>query len=1333
MLLRRTLALLLATAGPLAAQSPDSARIRASPPGSGRPRVHDSWLERDLVPGAQFTAVVQSPDGYLWIGTTAGLFRFDGTRAVPVGGKTGDSVQSAWILSLIRANDGTMWAGTLRHGLLHVVNGVATQWTTTRGVPGTQVNAVYQDRTGTIWVGSTLGMCRIAGDRCQRVGPSGAPALAFGTDWDGRLLVGAYGLYRLDGDTLAAVPGLSRQVYRINRIMTDTGGVAWLGTTAGLVRLSRPETNAGVPQMRVFTTADGLASNYVLAMRRAPDGDLWVGTLGGGIAVLHDGQFTTIDETRDLSDNRVNDLLVDEEGDVWAATSGGLDDFHAGAIRTFARADGLFDPFVWAVAGDDAGNVWLTTNSGGITRFDGRHFQTWRDDPSLATGRIRVIAPLSNGTVWFGGRRGTVGRLVNGRVQNFGGRPGAPTGDIVSILPLPDSGVLLGGTEGLFRLDNGRFTSVALPGDSSDRSVRVLTRSTDGTIWAAGNSLYRIRNGAARMEGGPGTFRATPVTAILADSGMLWLSTGGAGLRLFAHDTLYSLAGASPIMLDDAFALEDDAHGGLWMASSFGLQRVSKRDLIAAAHGQHAGIDVRSFAKADGLQSTEFNSSGGSSGWRAPNGRLWFAGSNGLVEVDPPAIQPPASPPRARVEALIADGRRLPTVGAVTLPTGARQIEVDFTSLRFRSVRQLRFRYRLLGFDTTWVDAGPRRSAYYTSLPGGAYEFQVTARDDAGVWNPQPATVTFRAVPPFVDTRGFLLLLAALGLGATVGLMRLRERAVHRRAERLAAEVADRTADLRQQIANRERAEQALREAHDGLEHRVAERTDDLARANDELRFNQERLALVLRQLPALVWTTDLELRVVSAMGSGLSGIGLEQGELVGRTFGEVVEDPALATVLSDAHRESLAGRQVQHQTSFRGHVFEWRVEPMTDGSRITGAIGFAFDVTERAKLREQILQAQKMDSIGRLAGGVAHDLNNILTAVLGFVELSREAAGASGLGANLDEIRTAAERAGALTSQLLTFARRQKTTVRPLDLNRMLAELDALLRRLLAVDVDFTVEPGRDVPPVLADPTQIEQVIVNLAVNARDAMPDGGRLTVSTANVVLTEPHGDCPAGRYARLSVTDTGTGMTEEVQRHAFEPFFTTKELGKGTGLGLATCFGIVREFGGFVEIDSAVGRGTTMHAYLPATDQKPSRTVRSPDAKPRAVDGETLLVAEDEEQVRLFVLRALESLGYRVLVGEDGEAALRVAREHQGPIHLLLADLRMPHMGGYDLAAKLHEVRPETRILFMSGYADSTPPTDDPAIVQAPRLTKPFRLSLLAQAVRDLLDGAPVTVA
>jgi signal transduction histidine kinase len=395
-----------------------------------------------------------------------------------------------------------------------------------------------------------------------------------------------------------------------------------------------------------------------------------------------------------------------------------------------------------------------------------------------------------------------------------------------------------------------------------------------------------------------------------------------------------------------------------------------------------------------------------------------------------------------------------------------------------------------------------------------------------------------------------------------------------------------------------------------------------------------------------------------------------------------------------------------------------------------------AGEALERLSLERRLREAQRLEALGRLAGGIAHDFNNLLTAIIGYSELVRSRLQKAGLGgwSEVDEVRRAADMAASLTAQLLTFAREQARTPVPLDVNQLIARLEDMLRTLIGERIELELHLDPEVGGVRADPSQVEQVVVNLALNARDAMPDGGRLTIETANHERQHAelgsHDPMPAGRYVVLGVRDTGVGMDASTEAQIFEPFFTTKERGKGTGLGLATVYGIVKQNSGQIAVHSIPGDGTAFEVYLPRVEV--DSALETADALPApASDGtETILLVEDADAVRGLVRQVLERKGYTVLEARDGEHALEVSAEHEQPIALLLADVVMPKMGGHDLARRLRSLRPETRVLYMSGYTGGALGDGGELPEGTALLTKPFDADALARRVREVL-GEPAS--
>jgi PAS domain S-box-containing protein len=396
----------------------------------------------------------------------------------------------------------------------------------------------------------------------------------------------------------------------------------------------------------------------------------------------------------------------------------------------------------------------------------------------------------------------------------------------------------------------------------------------------------------------------------------------------------------------------------------------------------------------------------------------------------------------------------------------------------------------------------------------------------------------------------------------------------------------------------------------------------------------------------------------------------------------------------------------------------------------VVGVSTIVRDITDRKKLEEQLRQSQKMEAVGRLAGGIAHDFNNLLSVIVGYTYVLQSSLPDDEVLRNsAEQVMNAADKASSLTRQLLAFSRRQVLQPEIIDLNDILAGMEKMLPRVIGEDIEIRTVPTPDIKRVKADPGQIEQVIMNLVVNARDAMPNGGKLTMETGDVRFNAhdaaAHNVRP-GDYVLLAVSDTGIGMDAETRAHIFEPFFTTKEPGRGTGLGLATVYGIVNQSGGYVWVYSEVGKGTTFKIYFPATSAQPepSRISREPQI---ALTGhETVLLVEDEANLRTLIEQVLGGQGYKVLVANTGEAALELVKQHKGPIHLLITDVVMPRMGGKQLVDQLAPQRPEMKVIFMSGYTNNALLHNEALQQDALFLQKPFTPDVLLKKVRDALN-------
>ncbi|MEO7730312.1 MAG: response regulator [Kofleriaceae bacterium] len=501
-------------------------------------------------------------------------------------------------------------------------------------------------------------------------------------------------------------------------------------------------------------------------------------------------------------------------------------------------------------------------------------------------------------------------------------------------------------------------------------------------------------------------------------------------------------------------------------------------------------------------------------------------------------------------------------------------------------------------------------------------------------------------------------------------------------------------------------------------------------RAELEVRVSAERYRQLFESSPLPMWVYDLEsLRVLTVNEAAIRRYGYTRDEFQGLSLDDLRPPEDHAKLHADVASRSDEPAVWRHITK-RGE--ELAVEITAHDLAFEGRparLVLANDVTERQRLEDQLRQSQKMEAIGRLAGGVAHDFNNILCVIMSYSETLLETLEPGEMRDDVEQIRNAGTRGAALTRQLLMFNRQQLLEPRVLDLNEVLTDMSKMMQRLLREDIELALITDPALGQVRADQGSLEQVVVNLVVNARDAMAAGGKLTLETSNVELdrayAHDHLGATPGRYVMVRVTDTGVGMAAATQARIFEPFFTTKERGRGTGLGLSTVFGIVQQNHGHVSVDSRPTGGTTFRVYLPRIDAV-TTPVRQRSRPPTLYGNETILLVEDDDQVRAVALAILKKFGYVVIAARDGDEAQRTCEAHPHRIHLLLTDVVMPGITGPELARRLQRIRPDMKVLCMSGY------TDDAAIRQGvidshfAFIQKPITVDALTRKVRDVLD-------
>jgi len=1247
--------------------------------------------------------VIQLKDGTLLAGTQEGLALFDGTRLGPPLWGNLAKVGPVWVNRLLEDPDGTVWIATRDHGLIRVTAGGVTHFGKADGLGGGSIESVYRDAAGRLWIGTSDA-----------------------------------GLFRLEGRQVAAIPlGGSPGSEFIQVISSDAGGRMLVGTRGGLF--------VGAPgNWRRFGHSDGLASDHIYALTRAAHDAILIGTENGGLAVLSEGAVRPVSGWPKSTPSVVA-IRQDSYG-TWVGTNGGgLFRLQNGKVEALTTANGLPSNLVWALAGDNEGGLWVGTNGGGLARLDAPPVSVFGVAEGLSSDVVLATLQARDGTLWVGTAGGGLNAIKDGVVRHFTTTDGLAT-NIVTALHEDPSGALWVGTgpTGLHLLRQGRVTRVeigaAFPG-AGINSIRVDRRGRlwvgsngaglgvrEGTRWrffrapeslpsnfvqamemdAAGTLYIGTRGGVVAVDGDrlvrQPVFADPQKNSIMAlhasPSGSLWLGSHGGGISRLRAGRLVHIGGGGGLPSGTVNGILEDSRGTLWLTTNTGISSFSRVELEEVADGKHVRVSSYSIGKSEGMRSRETNGGVDPPGWVGKDGNIRIPTMSGVVSVESDRLAR-APRPRVTVSGVIAEGVRLRPEPDLALSAATTRVSIPFRVLTFAPAGALVVQYRLDGVDADWVDAGANRHAEYTSIPTGPLTFEVRARHRQGVWGPA-GRITFRRDPRWYE-RLIVYLLAVLTLaGLLLAAHRLRLRYWKQEVGR-----------FRRSAAEKELVLATVRE-------------------------RESRFSALLEHASDAIFLLDGGGRIsyVSPSMERLTGRGSDA--LIGNLLLDLIHPDDRASVESAfesiAHRPK-APTPFRYRLELPGNV--WRSfsaigRNLLDEPVVGGVIVNARDVTEQEEAENLFRQAQKIDAIGKLAGGIAHDFNNILTVITNYAEFVVKVTPPDDPRlADLSQIRKGADRAVALTQQLLAFSRRQVMNIETIDPNAAILSAERLLERLIGEDVQVVTRLDPSVSSVKFDRSQLEQVVFNLVINARDAMPKGGTLTIDTANVVLENGlHASSvgvAGGRFVKLTVTDTGVGMDEETQRHAFDPFFTTKASGSGTGLGLSTVYGIVTQSGGSVTVQSRLGAGTSFSVYLPAAETSDIAVESASEIAEPAKGTETILLVEDEPEVRSVVERMLQQNGYTVIASENGGAALELSRGPGFDIDLLLTDMVMPGISGREVAQAILSTHPDVAVLIMSGYNDETVERQGSPLPGASFIGKPFTMVQLMSQVRDILDA------
>jgi PAS domain S-box-containing protein len=1280
---------------------------------------HDVWGRGQGLPQNTVSAIARTPEGYLWLATPDGLARFDGVRFTVFDKSTTPEMTNNDVTALVTDRRGRLWIGTAGGGLLQYEAGKFSHYTTGDGLSGT-VTCLFEAPDGTLWIGTGGGgISRLSNGRFSTLttadGLVSNDITALAGDSTGVIWIGTRkGLVQMTHERLTpyALRG-TRTSEDVRALVAAADGTLWIGTTRGLAKLR----DGRVTDYQ----ADNLGRDFIASLLQDRAGTLWVGTRGRGLVRVSEHHVSRMRVAAGRGEDDVVALYEDSHGALWmGSTTGGLNRLARSTLGTYGKAEGLSHDTAQPIVSDRGGTVWVGTDGGGVNRFKDGRWSAYTTRDGLSSNQILSLYPARDGSLWIGTRSG-LDRLHDGTVTAYGARVGVAGTPVVALHETRSGELWIGSPTGLIQFTEDSVRTFTTRDGLSSNHASVMYEDSQGTLWVGteGGGLSRRQGDRFVSYSSKDGFPADIVWAIHEDAqGSLWFGTNGNGLIRLTAGRFTSYTTRNGLFNDTVFQILEDARGNLWMCSPRGISYVRKSDIQALDAGRLDQVTAMSYGTTDGMRSAECNGGVQPAGWKTTDDRLWFPTIKGVVVVDSlRAVD--TSPRRVLIEGVVIDGElRDPRARASANP-GARDFRFRYTALDSPVPGRTRFRYRLEGFDTKWVYAGTRRTARYMNIPPGEYRFRVEAAGEPEEWSAAPASFALTVSPHFYHTYWFYALCACGAL--TVGGMFY--------AVRVSA------------LKSRHQEILTLADAR-------ARALDENSRLLERVEQQRRRFEHLLETVPGIVWETygrpdDAQQRIayVSAHVEAMLGYSVQEWLDTPNFWLTIVhsDDRQRAGRTAAVHLEAGSGVQQFRWVAKDGRVIqvEARASTIHDAAGVPiGMRGVTMDISERQHLEEQFRQAQKMEAVGRLAGGVAHDFNNLLTVIIGNSELLSDAVDSTRpLAAEaLGEIRTAADRASGLTRQLLAFSRRQVLEPTILDLGDLIAKTNGLLRRLIGEDIELSTRMGHGVWQVLADRGQIEQVVMNLAVNARDAMPTGGKLTLEIERMQVDAAyagrHGEIAPGRYVMLAVTDTGHGMDAETQARIFEPFFTTKVLGKGTGLGLSTVYGIVKQSGGHIWVYSEPGRGTTFKVFLPQVEGTPS-AIEAPvggGALPRGT--ETVLLVEDEPGVRALASKILVRSGYTVLEASDGEEALHLAAQFGGSIDLIVTDCVMPGPSGPVLADRLKATRPAAKVLFMSGYTDHEATRLGLVRAGAMFLQKPFTPDGLAALARRALDSLAV---
>jgi PAS domain S-box-containing protein len=1230
---------------------------------------YNYWTLRDGLPHLCISAVLQTQDGYLWLGSSIGLVRFDGIKFRVFDKGNTEGITGNNILTLFQTKDGSLWAGTLGNGLIHLRGNRATSFTIQDGLPSNDIWTLAEDLEGNLWAGTSSGVASFKDGRWQAL-------TAKDGLFDGkidRILKGPDGSLWINGDK-----GLKRwkenQSVEISferdgltpdsnpSFFWDHQGILWVATPEGLSQLKNGKNTLFKAPQGQYGVSQTLIEDK--------DGNIWMACPGTGLIRFRDGVYSSFQVKSGLYDARVNSLIEDREGSLWfGSQGGGLGRLKDGFITSFTTSEGLPPEVAGSVFADTEGTVWINEY-----RYKNGVFLRY---PSINGG---CITEGKDGSLVFA-EDGVLTVFKDFRSRRF---ENPNIAEISALHCDRDNVIWLGRTQsGLTRFIDGKWTTFTTEDGLPSNKIIALSEDNQGTLWIGtrDGGLASYKNGVFKTITTKDGLSSNAIESLYAEAnGTLWIGTNGGGLNRLRNDSITVYTTRQGLFDDVAFTILDDDRGYLWMASEKGIYKVSKQSLNDLDCGSVPSLDSRSYGLDDGMKSITVVGHTQRAGARDSKGRLWFGTLKGVCMIDPNRSANNASAIPVIIEEVILDKYVYDPTKPAKAPPGEGVLSFRYTGLSFLTPEKVHFRYKLDGFDKDWVDAGTRREAYYTNVPPGSYRFLVEACSNDGAWNGAPAEFSFLLASPIYQTTGFYstcgLTLLLFGLGA----YRFRIQHIRKKESELQVLVNERTKKLQREIQDRTRAEQALNS-------------------------QQTLLRSVISHIPYSVFWKDTNSVYMGCNENSARDCGLgSPAEVVGKTDYDLPWTEEEADFFIACDKEVMtSGKPIlnleetqKRKDGSQATLLTSKVPLRGPSGDVIGILGIYSDISQRKLIEVELQRAKDAAEAASRAkseflANVSHEIRTPMNGILGMTELALDTVLTPEQREYLGMVKSSADALLVVINDILDFSKIEagKLDLSPVDFGLRDSLGDTIKTMALrahqkGLELAFHARPG--VPEgLIGDCMRLRQVIVNLVGNAIK-FTDKGEIVVL---VEMAEEKNNISGNKsddscLLHFMVTDTGIGVPADKQQSIFSAFeqadgSTTRKYG-GTGLGLAISSRLVAMMGGRIWIDSQVGKGSTFH--FTARFGKSSCTQISLPPTPVKLQGMKALVVDDNATNRRILVETLANWGMKPESASNGPDALTLLHQavtREAPFDVVFLDVMMPDMDGFAVAEKIRQTQ------------------------------------------------------